>query len=171
VQTLADKDVWRGQSVLSSKGEEMRSEDVKKLPAILLVDDHEGYRFLVQFALNKSGLKASLQCVADGAEALMYLSRKGRFKDEVAFPFPSIVLLDLNTPGLNGFEILKWKSSRPELQFLPFVVLGTLDSIHDRRKAAELGACDYLVKSISTPDMVNMILGLEKFWRDGDNQE
>lgn len=131
---------------------------------ILLVDDDDGFKTLIEKAITKGGVNASLQYVWDVEQAISYLSQKGHFSDETAFPAPSLVLLDLKMPRANGFELLKWKSEHPELRDTPFVVLSSSDLEIDKKQAAELGAQHYLMKPMDLSEMVEMVQNLEKFW-------
>jgi CheY-like chemotaxis protein len=135
-------------------------------PPILLVDDDGDFMLLVERALKKSRLGASLQYVLDGEEAISYLSRQGKFNDENTFPAPALVLLDLKMPRIGGFEVLQWKSSRPELSKIPFVVFSSSDLERDKKQAAELGARDYLAKPMVFSDLMEIVATLQKFWVD-----
>lgn len=132
-------------------------------PAVLLVDDDEEFLMLVRFALKKSGLQASLQYVADGDEAIRYLSHTGNFTDETKNPFPSLVLLDLKMPRVSGFQVLEWKCSQPGLSELPFVVISSSGLARDRERAASLGARAYLVKPSDVEELIGIVGGLGKF--------
>ena len=126
-------------------------------PVVVLVDDDDAFRYLVAYALRRSGLKASLQCVSDGEDAIHYLSRQGKFADDVSFPLPSVVLLDLKMPRITGFEVLEWRLKHPEFQQLPFVVLTSSDLERDRKRAAELRANSYFVKPMDAGGLVEIL--------------
>jgi DNA-binding response OmpR family regulator len=130
-------------------------------PTILLVDDDEAFKMLVERALNKSWVTASLQYVLDGEQAILYLSRQGRFQDETVYPFPSLVLLDLKMPRVNGFEVLQWKSKRTELRETPFVILSSSDLDGDKKRASELGARHYFMKPMDLSALDEIVARLE----------
>lgn len=132
---------------------------------ILLVDDDDGFKMLIEKAITKSRINASVKYVWDVEQAMSYLSRHGRFSNETAFPPPALVLLDLKMPRENGFELLKWKSEQPELKDMPFVVLSSSDLEKDKKRAAELGAQHYLMKPMGLPALIEMVQSLETFWR------
>ena len=131
---------------------------------ILLVDDDDDFKTLIEKAVTKGRVNASLQYVWDVEQAISYLSRQGRFSDETAFPAPSLVLLDLKMPRENGFELLKWKSEQPELSDTPFVVLSSSDLEKDKQRAAELGARHYVTKPMDLAELVEIVRNFEKFW-------
>lgn len=87
------------------------------------------------------------------------------YQDQEAFPAPALVLLDLKMPRVDGFELLQWKSSRLELSNTPFVVLSSSDLECDKKRAADLGAQDYLTKPMGLDRLVEMIENLERFLR------
>jgi DNA-binding response OmpR family regulator len=130
-------------------------------PTILLVDDDDSFKRLIERALSNSQFKASLQYVWNGQEAISYLSRSEEFKDEMKYPWPCAVLLDLKMPRLNGFEVLEWRLARLDLKEMPFVVLTSSDLRQDKERALELGADHYFVKPMSLQELTAIIDALE----------
>ncbi len=130
-------------------------------PTILLVDDDDSFKRLIERALSNSQFKASLQYVWNGQEAISYLSRSEEFKDEVKYPWPCVVLLDLRMPRVNGFEVLEWRLARLDLKEIPFVILTSSDLRQDKERALELGADHYFVKPMSLQELTAIIDALE----------
>jgi two-component system response regulator len=130
-------------------------------PTILLVDDDDCFKRLIERTISHSRLKLSLQYVWNGQEAMSYLSRSDNFKDEARHPFPSLVLLDLKMPCVNGFEVLQWRSTQPELKELPFVVLTSSDLQQDKDRALELGADHYFVKPMSLDELKAIVVTVD----------
>jgi CheY-like chemotaxis protein len=117
---------------------------------VLVADDEESDVLLLQTALDKAGLAVNLVIARDGQEAVEYLNNYSK---------PTLVLLDLHMPRMNGFDVLAWVATRPELQDLPVVVFSSSDLDVDTRKARQLGACECWVKPIG-------IQGLIEIWGD-----
>jgi CheY-like chemotaxis protein len=115
-------------------------------PLILLAEDDDNDVFFMRRALQKTGTEFPLQVVNNGQDAVDYLNGHGKFSDRTQHPLPSIMLLDLKMPFLDGFEVLSWIGSQPSLKGLPVVILTSSAEERDRRKAAELGARGYFVK-------------------------
>jgi CheY-like chemotaxis protein len=115
-------------------------------PVILLAEDDENDVFFMQRALQKAGVSSQLQVVADGQQTIDYLQGKDKFADRDQHPLPSLLLLDLKMPFMNGFDVLAWMRSQANLQELPVVVLTSSNEERDRQRAKELGARGYFVK-------------------------
>jgi len=129
---------------------------------ILLVDDSENDLKLMSIAFVKAGLKSPLQVVHNGEEAIAYLAGEGRYTNRNEFPLPAVMLLDLNMPMKNGFDVLDWLRKQPELKRLSTIVLTSSLRAEDVERAFELGAHSYLVKPAALEDLVAMI----RFLRD-----
>lgn len=125
---------------------------------ILLAEDDPNDVFFMQRALTKAGLSTRLHVVRNGQEALEYLGGLGKFNDRAEFPLPSLLLLDLKMPFVDGFEVLAWARSQPKLKQLPVAVLTSSAQDCDRERTVELGANAYFVKP-PTREMVGKILG------------
>lgn len=115
-------------------------------PIILVVDDDDCASLLVSTVFERAGLVQPLQFARDGVEAIAYLSGEGAFADRTRFPFPTAVLLDLNMPRKNGFEVLAWLREQPELKRLHVYVLSASNRAEDILRCYNLGANAYLVK-------------------------
>jgi CheY-like chemotaxis protein len=107
---------------------------------ILFVDDCENDRFLMRVAFEKAGFDIARQEVRDGAEAISYLNGEGIFSDREKYPLPSVMLLDLNMPLKNGFEVLAWVRAHPTFASLPAIVMTASMRPEDVKKAFDLGA-------------------------------
>ena len=71
----------------------------------MLVEDSEGEALLVKQRLAEAGFAEPLYHVASAVSALQYLQGEGAFKDRDQFPIPEILLLDLNMPDVDGFQL------------------------------------------------------------------
>ena len=101
---------------------------------------------LMSVAFKKAGLEQGFRAVGDGREAIAYLTGDGAYGDRGQYPVPSMILLDLNLPGLSGFDVLKWVRGRPEFRELPVVIFSSSEQPEDKARASELGANGYLEK-------------------------
>lgn len=106
---------------------------------ILLVDDREEDLELTRIALfRRPKLRCNLHIARDGREAYASLSR--------LCPPIDLVLLDINMPDVNGFELLELIRANPALRRIPVVMCSGSDYEPDRQRAFNLGAIDYLRK-------------------------
>ena len=115
-------------------------------PIILVVDDDDCASYLVSTVFKRAGLVQPLQFARDGAEAIAYLSGEGAYHDRVLYPLPTAMLLDLNMPRKDGFEVLSWLRQQPALRRLHVYVLSASSHDADIKRCYDLGANSYLVK-------------------------
>src|SRR6266481_5133865 len=90
--------------------------------SILLAEEREEDIILIQKSFKKAEIRNPLFIVRDGEEAINYLSGTARFADRAQFPLPALFLLDLKMPGTDGFDVLLWISTQPDLKRLRVVV-------------------------------------------------
>lgn len=124
---------------------------------ILLVDDGENDLVLMHAAFKMAGCSIPLHEVHNGEEAIAYLKGEGDFGDRNKFPLPTIMLLDLNMPRKNGFDVLTWVRSQPLLKRLSIIVLTASMRSQDIEQAFDLGATSFLVKPSDLDDLAAMI--------------
>lgn len=80
---------------------------------ILLIDDDEATNFVHQMIIEKCGCSSHLQFAYNGKEALEYLTKKGKYENNVD-PLPGIIFLDINMPLMNGWEFLEEYKTLPD---------------------------------------------------------
>jgi CheY-like chemotaxis protein len=132
-------------------------------PVILLIEDDENDVVMIRHSLKKARVTLSLQVVRDGREALAYLSGEGRYASP-EFPIPALVLLDLNLPKMDGFEVLRCARQQPHLDSIPVVVLTSSLDPRDADRAYALGANSFLSKPADFRDTVRLMLVLISQW-------
>ena len=127
------------------------------IPCLLLVEDQDDDVFFFRRALTQAAVVVRLAVARDGSEAIDYLDGRPPFTDRISAPLPSLVLLDLKMPRMNGFDVLNWLRARPEFSKLPVIVFSTSDLPSDIERAMELGANDYRVKPNDFDDLVEFV--------------
>jgi CheY-like chemotaxis protein len=132
---------------------------------LLVAEDNEDDLYLLQQASRKAGMTAQLQRVADGLETIAYLNGEGRYADRTAHPFPDALLLDLNMPRRNGFEVLEWIRAQPSLRRLIVHVFTASARQADAVRAYELGANSYVVKPIRLDELVAFVSAFDHWHR------
>jgi len=113
---------------------------------ILLVDDSENDLLLMRAAFELAETNPPLQEVRNGEEAIAYLRGDGPYGDRARYPLPAIMLLDLNMPRKNGFDVLSWVRSQPKIKRLTVIILTASMRTEDVERAFDLGASSFLVK-------------------------
>src|SRR2546430_10566589 len=124
---------------------------------ILLVDDSENDIFLMRRAFKKAEFNTLLQEVHNGEQAIAYLQGEGISSDRNAHPLPSVMLLDLNMPMKNGFDVLRFARSQPAFRRLSIIILTASMREEDVEQAYDLGASSYLVKPSTMDALADMI--------------
>ncbi len=115
-------------------------------PSILLVEDDQMDVMNVQRELRKQNITVPLIHARNGREALNLL-RGENGENKIARP--SLVMLDLNMPRLNGLELLKILRADPEFNDLNVFVMTTSDLDADRLGASDLGISGYIIKPLT----------------------
>lgn len=130
---------------------------------ILLVDDSENDRLLMRVAFRKAEISMALQEVHGGIEAIAYLNGDDLYGDRNRFPLPVVMLLDLNMPMRNGFDVLAWVRSQTGLKRLSVIVLSASMRPQDIERAFDSGANSFLVKPPSLEGLIEMVRCLQEW--------
>ena len=117
------------------------------LLTILLVEDDQTHAFLVKKNLRRGGFENNIITIDNGEEALEFLFAEGRYIDR-PLPDPLLVLLDLNMPGINGYQVLERMKANPATSKIPVIVLTTTDEPREINRCYELGCNLYITKPV-----------------------
>jgi two-component system response regulator len=132
-------------------------------PILLLVEDDPDQQLLISLAFREAVPPVGIRSVASGEMALQYLFGLPPFNDKVRFPRPSLVVLDLDLPGVSGFDVLKTIRESESLRDIPVLILTLLDEVQYRTRALELGATAFCPKpkdfSLITPFVQALLRG------------
>ncbi len=131
---------------------------------ILLVEDDANDVLFLLRALKKNEIFNPVSVIADGDEAISYLTGAGKYADRVTYPFPKVVLLDLKMPRRGGLELLEWLKNHPEYRVIPTLVLTSSQLDDDVVKAYGLGANSYMVKPSNFDELQRMMKTAHEFW-------
>ena len=137
---------------------------VGHLKNILLADDSPDDVFLIRSAFKKNGLRDSIYVVSNGEQVLQYLKGEGVYADRKQYPVPHLLLLDLNMPRLNGFEVLSWIRARQEWMCLPVIVLTTSFYGPEIKRAYDLGANSFITKPPEFSQLVASLKEVGEHW-------
>jgi putative two-component system response regulator len=113
-----------------------------RLPIVLVVDDGVANRELIEACL--AGVDCEVRAAADGPGALRMIESRT----------PDLVLLDVQMPGMDGYEVCRLIKANPSCRLLPVVMITSLDRTEDRVRALESGADDYMSKPVERVELV-----------------
>ncbi|HER54383.1 MAG TPA: response regulator [Candidatus Bathyarchaeota archaeon] len=130
-------------------------------PPILLVDDSPDDIMIAKRAFKKSQIHNKIFVTRDGEEAIQFLRKEGNYKD---VPTTGLVILDLNMPKIDGFEVLETIKNDEKLKKIPIIVLTSSSRYEDIERAYKLGANSFIVKPVSFEEFVEAILEIKRYW-------
>jgi CheY-like chemotaxis protein len=128
---------------------------------ILLVEDHPDAVVMAREALAGCALVRELHVACDGVEALSFLRREG---PHAGAPRPALILLDLNLPKKNGFEVLEAIKQDAALKAIPVIVLSTSGVERDILACYKLHANAYVVKPLDFDEFCRFTNNIVHFW-------
>ncbi|HMT10426.1 MAG TPA: response regulator [Ignavibacteria bacterium] len=134
---------------------------IPKTLQVLLVEDNEGDVRLVKEAFNESKIDKVFSVAKDGEEALNYLYRRGKYAESVR---PDIILLDINLPKKNGFEVLESIKKDDDLKRIPVIMLSSSSSEDHISKSYDLSANCYVTKPVDFDEYTQTVKTIEDFW-------
>ena len=135
-----------------------------QISTILLIEDNDDHAELVRRSFEDHSLSNNLFRVADGEQALNYLFRKEKYLDEDIYPYPSLILLDLRLPKIDGIEVLNLIKKTEELRKIPVVILTSSEAEIDIAKAYLHYANSYIVKPLDFNKFSELMEDLGLYW-------
>jgi len=128
---------------------------------ILLIEDNPGDVELIQEALQSGKVLNRISMVGDGEAAIGFLNRERGYEDA---PRPDLVLLDLNIPKRNGFEVLAEMRKNPDLARVPVVILTSSQADRDIVKSYSLHANCFVSKPVDVDEFLSIVRSTGEFW-------
>jgi len=133
---------------------------MKKFKSVLLVDDDPTINFVHKLFLTEWGITDQIYTAANGQEALEFLEQNEEFGQHP----PSMILLDINMPVMNGFEFLEAYEGLPDKKKASVVMAMLTTSLHekDREKASKFVNLDsYMSKPLEKEQLMTVV---DKYW-------
>jgi two-component system response regulator len=131
---------------------------------ILLVEDNASDEKLTLLALKSCGVANEVVVVRDGADALEYVFGTGKYVGRDVTVLPSIVLLDLKLPKLDGLEVLRRIRADDRTKLLPVIILTASREEEDIVRSYSLGANAYVRKPVEFTEFAEAAKTLGLFW-------
>lgn len=138
--------------------------EIKPSDYILVVEDSEADFFRIERAIKKSIIQNPLIHIDHGDDARDYLLRTGKHADDPSVVTPSLILLDINLPGMNGIEILKIIKKTDGVKRIPVIVMTTSQEEKDIEECYDYGANSYIVKPFSNKGFLEAMDRIGKYW-------
>ncbi len=131
---------------------------------ILLVEDNRDDEALTLRALKKNNIKNEVVVARDGVEALDFLFGTGSHAGRDLNQMPTVILLDLNLPRVDGLEVLRQVRAHGRTRLLPIVILTSSNEEQDRINSYGLGANSYVRKPVNFADFIEAVRQLGLYW-------
>ena len=124
---------------------------------IVLIEDNPADVYLVQLALKENDVNCHMTTFANGQEALRFLCQP--LETQIV---PNVILLDLNTPKSDGFEVLIRLRGTPHLANVPIAIVTSSQATSDKARTARLGAVRYIHKPSQLQEFIAIVGGAVK---------
>lgn len=131
---------------------------------ILLVEDNPDDVALTLRAFKRSHLMNPLVVARDGVEALDFVFARGAHAERAGAPLPTLIILDLKLPRLDGLGVLKALRADPRTALLPAVILTSSKEEQDIVSGYKLGANSYVRKPVDFTEFVEAVKVLGIYW-------
>lgn len=128
---------------------------------ILIVDDNPADRRLLSMIFKKVSDDLKIHSVSGGQQAMDFLLRKSGFEDA---PRPTACMLDINMPGMNGFDVLIAMKNDWRLKSIPVFMFSSSDNDGDVQVSYENHANGYIQKPMSLPELESVAVSLSNLW-------
>lgn len=131
---------------------------------ILLVEDSAADVELTLRAMNKANVANKIHVARDGVEALEFVFCEGQHADRRIENLPSVVLLDLKLPKVNGLEVLQRIKSDVRTRAIPVVILTSSNEQRDIVESYQLGVNSYIVKPVNFEQFLASVQQIGLYW-------
>ena len=132
--------------------------------SILLVEDNLDDVDLTLHAFKKNRIKNEVIVAGDGAEALDYLFGTGKYAGRDLMIMPTVILLDLKLPKIDGLEVLRRLRANKRTSLLPVVILTSSKEEQDILKGYSLGVNSYVRKPVDFNQFAEAVSHLGLYW-------
>ena len=124
---------------------------------ILLVEDDRIDIMTIERCISDLNISNPLDVAKNGLEALNHLKSGENTK-------PSIILLDINMPKMNGHEFLATIKADPGLKRIPVIIMTTSEDAQDKTESFNLGAAGYMIKPVDYKKFVEVVRAIDLYW-------
>jgi len=130
---------------------------------VLMAEDNPDHVLLTRESFRDARLRVDLHTVESGDQCLAFLRRQPPYQDA---PWPDLLLLDINMPRMDGYEVMQEISRDPALRNLTVIVLTTSTHVVDIDRMYALGCKSYMIKPVDFDTFTAAIKQLAGYWFD-----
>ncbi len=130
----------------------------------MLVEDNPDDEALTLRALKKNNIRNEIVVAHDGEEALDFLLGSGPYSERDLTQMPSVVLLDLKLPKVDGLEVLRQMRAQENTKRIPVVILTSSNEERDRIESYGLGCNSYVRKPVDFNQFIEAVRQLGLYW-------
>lgn len=130
---------------------------------ILLVEDDDDDIELARLALKRGNIKTDVVVKSDGRKALEFLDELPA-DDSSETPKPAVILLDINMPEIDGFEVLKRIKRKRSTKNIPVIMLSSSEEEQDVARSYEYGANSYVSKPLNFDEYEDTVKKVGRYW-------
>jgi CheY-like chemotaxis protein len=127
---------------------------------ILVVEDDPNQQDLMHMTLQHIGVTDRIHFVGGGMAGIAYVQGEGPYVDRARFPYPTLIITDLQMSAGDGYALLAHLRDHPRKPACPIVVFSSLDDEAHITRAIQLGASSYIVKPMSFAETCRVLRGL-----------
>lgn len=138
----------------------------KRHITILIADDDEEDRMLLEEAFEEVQMPNELRFAYDGEEVFDYLNHRGRFEDKQKNPTPDLIVLDLNMPKKDGREVLELIRKSEDFRVIPVVIMTTSSAEEDINFTYQHGGNSFITKPPHFSALIKIVKNLKHYWFD-----
>jgi CheY-like chemotaxis protein len=134
---------------------------------VLIIEDSQDDARFLRRLLDRAGVLNPIRVVINGKETMAYLEGKPPYSNRGQWPLPSVIILDLKLPDMDGFDLLEWCKAHHQCRETLIVILSGHGDTTTIRKGYDLGAQSFLRKPCRAIDLDNLIRGYPQYWERG----
>jgi CheY-like chemotaxis protein len=127
------------------------------LKSVLVVNHDEYESSCIREELKRIGVRERVHCINSAAELMAYLNGYEQFGDRQEYPFPAVIVLSVNLPGVDGVTTVEWLDSSPRFCAIPVIMLGRVSELLGFESAINAGAEAWITRPFNGDDFTRIV--------------
>ena len=133
-------------------------------PTLLVIEDARDHALLVRVAARRALPGLDVRVAGDGREGIAYLAGTPPFQDRRSHPLPTLIILDLLMPDVDGFAVLEWMKEQRDSAQVPIVVLTSSENPEHETRSLDLGAQAFYRKPPDLEALGDVVRDIVEKW-------